>query len=64
MSPIISVTKTISALVIKGSVFAGHTVAENGGVGNIAPSPLATIKNVPLVAGTGAVATVEYARFL
>jgi hypothetical protein len=47
-----------------GSVSTGHTVALNGASGNLVPCPEATTRAVPDAAGDGAVATVEYAKFL
>src|SRR2546426_2553414 len=64
VSPEIAVTRTISALVVNGWSPTGHTVTLNGGVGNFVPSPVWTTNDVPVSAGDGAVATVEYAKFL
>src|SRR5262252_7329690 len=60
----IAVQRAISAFVASGITPMGQTVTLNGGVGNFAPSPAATTSDVPLAAGDGAVATVEYAKFL
>jgi hypothetical protein len=54
----------ISALTVLGWEPAGQTVALNGVGGNLVPSPDCTIKEVPELAGEGAVATVEKAKFL
>lgn len=54
---LIAVTRTISAFAVVGCVDAGHTVALNGAAGNFAPSPDATVSDVPAVGGDGAVAT-------
>jgi hypothetical protein len=59
-----AVTLTISAFVLVACSPAGQIVAMNGGSGKRAPSPLATTREVPYLEGTGAVATVEYAKFL
>jgi hypothetical protein len=59
-----AVTRTISAFAAVGCVLVGQTVALNGAAGNLDPSPGATVNDVPEFAGDGAVATVEYARFL
>jgi hypothetical protein len=59
-----AVTRTISALVESGCAPAGQIVALKGTAGKRAPSPEATTSDVPEVAGDGAVATVEYAKFL
>lgn len=59
-----AVTLTTSAFADVGCALAGHTVALNGAAGNLAPSPAATTSDVPDDAGDGAVATVEYAKFL
>lgn len=64
VSVAIAVTLIISAFVVIGFAPAIQTVALKGGVGNKAPSPAATTKEVPEVAGEGAVATVETAKFL
>lgn len=53
------VTRTISELLVVGLAPVGQTVQLNGGVGKVVPVPAETIKLVPLVAGDGAVATVE-----
>lgn len=58
------VTRTISAFDVVGCELAGHTVALKGVAGNFDPSPDATTSDVPDEAGDGAVATVEYAKFL
>jgi hypothetical protein len=58
------VTRTISVLAGEGTEPAGQIVALNGGVGNRDPCPAVTTREVPEVAGDGAVATVEMARFL
>lgn len=63
-SPVMFVTRTISAFVGKGNAPSGQTVALNGVAGNLVPCPLCTVRLVPLAAGLGAVATVEYAKFL
>jgi hypothetical protein len=59
VSPTIPVTRMISALDARGLVAVGQTVQLNGGSGKRSPCPLATTNEVPLVAGDGAVATVE-----
>jgi hypothetical protein len=59
----IPVTRTISALAAVGGVLGGQTVALNGVAGNKVPVPAATTKDVPLVVGEGAVATVDCAKF-
>lgn len=64
MSVEMFVTRTISAFVESGCDPVGHTTALNGTEGNFVPSPDATVSDVPEVAGDGAVATVEYAKFL
>jgi hypothetical protein len=58
------VTRTTSALDAIGMTPAGHTVALNGVAGQSAPPPTASVSDVPLAAGEGAVKTVEYAKFL
>ncbi len=55
----IAVTLTISALKDVGCTPVGQIVALKGGVGKRVPVPAATTKEVPLVAGEGAVAIVE-----
>ena len=60
----IIVTLTISAFVEFDCTPVGHTVALNGGVGNLVPCPAATTSVVPEVAGDGAVATEDKAKFL
>jgi len=62
-SPVTSVTRIISALLDNGWTPAGHTVTLNGATGNTAPVPVATVSSVPVVAGTGTVATVVIAKF-
>lgn len=59
-----AVARTISAFAFVGCVPTGHTTALNGTAGKFAPSPEATTRLVPLVAGLGAVATVLKAKFL
>src|SRR5262245_20817001 len=63
-SPAIAVTRTISALVGSGINPPGASVALNGGAGKRAPSPVATVNEVPVVGGDGATATEETAKFL
>jgi hypothetical protein len=63
VSVALAVTRTTSAFVVVGCTLAGQTTALNGATGNFAPSPGATINEVPDVAGTGAVAMTEYAKF-
>ena len=58
-----AVTRTISELVRVSTVPGGPTVALNETAGIDAPSPAATINEVPDVAGLGAVATVVSIRF-
>jgi hypothetical protein len=59
--PTMAVTRMISALAFVGDADAGQTVQLKGAAGNVAAD--ATSKDVPVVAGDGATATVEYARF-
>jgi len=59
-----AVTRTTSAFDGIGCEDAGHTVALKGGVGNLVPCPAVTTSDVPEVAGEGAVATAETAKFL
>lgn len=58
----IFVTRTTSALALVGLELVGHTTALKGGVGKSTPNPVVTTKEVPLVAGEGAVATRAYAK--
>src|ERR1035437_8222979 len=58
MSPVTTVTRTISALAHVGDTPGGHTVAENGVAGKLAPSPEWTVSDVPEVAGERGMATV------
>jgi hypothetical protein len=51
------VTRTISLFAGVGSVAAGQMVALNGTAGNLVPWPAVTTREVPEVAGDGAVAT-------
>ena len=64
VSVLIFVTLTISAFAVVGCTPVGQIVALNGTAGNFVPSPAVTTRDVPLVAGEGAVATSEYAKFL
>lgn len=57
------VHRATSAFKVDGAVFAGHNTTLNGAAGNFEPSPDATVNEVPDVAGDGAVATVENAKF-
>lgn len=63
VSVLMAVTLTTSALVLRGWVLAGHTVALKGTGGKSAPCAAVTTRLVPLVAGEGAVATALYAKF-
>lgn len=62
VSPTMAVTRTISALVVRGCVLIGQTVALNGVAGKRVPWPPVTIRDVPELAGLGAVATRLYAK--
>lgn len=55
----LTVTLTISAFKVEGCSPAGQTTALKEAAGNLAPSPLWTTKEVPVVGGTGAVNIVE-----
>src|SRR4029453_2701484 len=63
-SPVRAVTRTISATAGVGRTPLGMIVALNGATGNRAPSPLMTVRDVPLVGGDGPTAHEEIARFL
>ena len=64
-SPDTFITRTISAFVLNGRTLGGQTVQLKGvGEGKNAPCPVATVNVVPDGAGNGAIATVEYAKFL
>ncbi len=58
-SPTTAVTRAISAFVLSGMAPAGQIVTSYGVVANRSPSPVATVRDVPLSAGEGATATVE-----
>lgn len=58
------VTRTISAFAAVGAVPAGQMTALKGTAGNSAPPAAVTTREVPVVAGEGAVATSETAKFL
>jgi len=59
VSPVTFVTRTISEIEAVGVELLGQSVALNGTAGNKEPCPAVTTKLVPLVAGVGAVTTVE-----
>jgi hypothetical protein len=63
VDPTMAVTRTISALDGSGDTPKGQTVALNGGAGTRPACPAVTSRLVPLVAGFGAVATSEVAKF-
>jgi hypothetical protein len=63
ISPVIAVTRTISAFVGSGKAPLGQIVALNGAIGKRLPCPAPTVSVVPEAGGLGVVATVATARF-
>jgi hypothetical protein len=62
-SPLIAVTRTISAFWWVGTTDGGQIVALNGGTGCRAPPPVASVKVVPVSAGDGPTEIVVRLRF-